>query len=400
MTINGGKGNDTVFNFNESSLLHVTNGNIASAVLDGTDVVLNIGSGSVKLNGMAGRNFSIKGANGDVSSTVIGDILYATTEGSTVDNSTDGKIIKIVNDNIVLNLKGSKQIVDYAKGSNLNLTITGYDADDTLRFDWEEYDRTVIKGNDIVIPSRYEEGGKITNIVSPDSRSLYVMPGGATIADNSEINYVENRTDGVSINLGNSVEEFYNTADNVTVKAAGNTSINHRAGSNVSIKAGDGDDDIYANEGEGNSLFKNNVTIDAGDGNNEIEFDGTRYGNDYVFHSKNLKIKAGAGNDYIGFYRVDKVSVDVGDGNNIVEVYGNGEGANQNVTIKSGAGNDYINANEYGEKPAEVKNYTMLAGEIDNVWTVNRSNRYDVIALIELGIIDSTNGIIVLHDSI
>ncbi|MBQ9479980.1 MAG: hypothetical protein IJU71_10565, partial [Selenomonadaceae bacterium] len=386
-----GDGNDTVVGFSENSMLNISAGAIGSASTDGIAAVIRVGDGSIRLNRMAGRNFKLMDADGNASTTMIGDVAYTPDEGGSFENSTNGKIIKIAGGDTSVTLNGSKQIID-CEAYESNITIYGYDADDTVRIsDWH-FAPPEIDGNDVRLVSNWEGGGSITfknvinkkiTLISNDGTDLYVMPGGATI--NNDIDYVENYTDGVSISLGSGVSEFINLdncADNVTVNAVGKAYIRHGGGSNVSIKTGAGNDNIDSDDGEERVLLKNNVTIDAGDGDNSIRFNGeTGEG----LHSRNLNIKAGNGNNQISVSRVDKVLIDAGDGNNFIgDIFYNSE--IEDVTIKSGSGSDnlygsFVNANiDLGDGWNDVGDYferlngyniTLKTGAYDDNFYVN-----------------------------
>ncbi|MBR1580602.1 MAG: hypothetical protein IJ668_08910 [Selenomonadaceae bacterium] len=385
-----GDGNDTVLGFNSGETIRILYGTIDSGYNEGFDTVLKIGDGSIRLKNAAGESITVQDSLGNVTSTVCGNVLVGTDQADTLESTIDNAIVKPLSGDDVVSLKGAKQIVDYEGGND---TVYGLDADDTVRIGEWIFESPEMIGNDLrlTVIEDYagEDGGSLTlkdiankkiTMVNTGGDILYVMPGGATVANGSGITGVENYVDNALVSLGGDVSRFYSSyTSNVTVNAGG--------GDNE-IRVGG---DIYAEDGE--ELHSRNVNVKAGEGNDYIVFQGVRKvsidaGDDgsYISHgwqdsaiieditikggsggdqingtfvnanidagdgdnaigemnTWNLTLKAGSGNDEIYLNGTD-ISVDAGDGNNIIGI-SNNEDITKNVTVKSGSGKDTIDA--------------------------------------------------------
>ena len=360
-----GDGNDTVYGLEGGSTIQITEGEIGSAVVDGLNVVIHVGDGAIVLTNRVGKNFYLVDADGNEigngDGTVIGE-----------DN-----VLEISSADETFELDGSKKIIDYM--SSYSNTIVGYEEDVTLRIGTWDFTRMDIDGNDVILYAESEgsddywltlkdAADKKITIINPEEKTLFVMPGGATVGNDYTYEIVENHTDGVSVSLGSGVETFKNVANNVTVDAAADNdslSVEHTYGDNFSLKTGANNDVIFI----GDQHTINNVTIDAGDGDNNIDVRVGIYEGDNITYGKNVDIKSGAGDDRIGLLGVDGVSINAGDGNNAI---GSDFTTIRNATIKSGKGDDQLTGGAYTNADIDL-------GDGNNIVELSNNEYHQVI---------------------
>ena len=358
-----GDGDDTIHGFTEKmssyydypNVLQITAGSVSSVSSIGSDAILKIGDGSVRLINSANRTIKLVDAEGNAFDTVIGNAI--SVDGSLANNANDVMIRLDGND--IVTLKGARQIIDVGEGNN---TIVGYDEDDTVRVDfWKSSyyrPRTAdgivsVSGSDVIVGDDEHTlvikgaAKKKIKIIDTEEKTLYVPPVGSTVAADSLINYVINLNSNVRLDVGTQIATIDNHSDKVTVKADGGTADITSAGSNVSIKTGGGDDSIGISGENENGI--SNVTIDAGDGNNCIGISAGTEVNSSILNGENFNVKTGAGIDIISICNVDKARVNTGDGNDSIDIAGSGRS-----TIDAGDGDNNIEIALYGYEATDL----------------------------------------------
>ena len=338
-----GDGNDSIFGFGTHDTLKLTSGAIGNAVADGTDVVLNIGSGTIRLKNAAGYAVNIMDASGNLTQQTFGNIVLGTEEADTLNNNQNDVIIRPLSGNDVISLSGSRQLIDYSTGYD---TIYGLKDGDTIRLDegvfssqsingsdvvyvgeiWEmegdEDDYTVISGDGLTLK---DAADKKYTMISSDGKTIYVPPAGLTLPSGTGIEKIESRWSNVAIKTDDAVDIELHRND-VTVQG-GNGALDISAGGvlGASIKNGSGDDQIGMGRVQ-------DINLDLGNGDNNVNIEGEYE----VVGTANITIEGGSGSDNIEMGNVVKANVKSGDGNDYVVVSGN------RVTLEGGAGNDTL----------------------------------------------------------
>lgn len=321
-TINGGKGNDSIFNDHNIYTAYVT---IDAA--EGNDYIIN-----------DSHHVSIAGAAGD-------DTVYNWSNGDTVTiDGNDGN--------------------DYIYSTGDNNTISGGQGKDTV-YNWSSIGPASIDGG--------TEDDYIKNF-----SSCSTINGGET-GNDTILNY--SYTGAAVIDGGNGNNYIQNRSSKSTVKAAeGNDTVyNESSIGSARIDVGDGNNFVYNNSsastiisGKGKDVIYNTssngrASINSGDGNDTV------FNNSY-----HATITGGAGNDSI----VDKtansmVEYNPGDGNDIVTFatdydYDN----NDNLTHYYGGGLIAINSNGSAHSYGKYTYSTVSSGIVPPIYTVKGQNDY------------------------
>ena len=286
MTINGGSGDDSIYNSTSSE--YSVNNSYGYVTIDagaGNDTVYS-NDPYTSINGGAG-NDSIR----------TGNWLHVTVRGGAGNDTISGSS------------KGTWY--QYANGDG-NDIITNYNSNDTVQITSGTVTGTVLSGSDLLIAvgsgtiTLKDAGNKSLNLVNASK-------GKITLDNDPDSPKVISNTNKNSLVSGSSkADTIKNSAGGVTIRGgAGNDSIRNSTSSSYTINNSYG----Y-------------VTIDAGNGNDTV------YNNDpYV------SINGGAGNDsvYTGSYS-DYVTVRGGTGNDTLS----GNGSMRLIQYASGDGNDLI----------------------------------------------------------
>ena len=393
---NDGDGSDTINGFNGDSTLKIGNGTgTYSTQMSGSDIIVNVGNGSILLEEAASNlstlhinNDAIEidyqpetdtdaDSDSDTDSDSDVDIEYSVKAYTASDDEIKNTDIEVIiealagNDNIV-NFAPYVKIDagigrDYVSNLGDNVSIAGGDGNDTISTG-EYYDEDAgyyysEGGNKVTV-----DGGAGNDYISADGYGNVkkVTLRGGDGADTIEIassNYTKSLIDGgadddsirsstsdSTINGGDGEDTIDSNGDKVTLDAGkGDDSIDSY-GNNVSIDGGAGNDSIES----GGS----NVTIDAGKGNDEI----------YSYGSK-VTINAGEGNDEIYFRSDTKdnlIVYNAGDGNDIIE----GFNATSTLSITGDTYSTQISGNDFlvtvGENTVTLKN-VLLKTEVINI---------------------------------
>ena len=406
-----GYGNDVVYGLGTKDTFHVTYGTIGSYSVSGSDVVLNIGAGSVTLKNAQNKSFYLKTPGKNAASTIIssngipgltvkGDVVKAETSftGNEIDlgffSSTVTKVdasalsrgISITGTAAANSIKGGKG-ADYIEGGAGNDTVSLGGGNDTYVYsggydviqDYTSWQDKIYLPS-VSILSSYLSGSDVVLNLS-NSRSLTIKNGKEkyiTIIDskgnstNSKYGYFGYNTKRTEITLNadfNSTlfSSFYeSTVKLIDATKTSKTGYINGNSQNNTIKGGSGADYIHGYLGN-NLLYGNagNDTINGG-------FTDTIYGgdgNDFIAgNNGNDKLYGESGKDTL--YGDDgNDTIDGGGGEDFISGgYGNDSirGGYGNDTIYGGDGNDYI----YGENGNDILyggdgNDTLIGG-IDN----------------------------------
>ena len=304
VTINGGKGNDSIVNAYHGVGNNYLSGGAGNDTIDNVrDLVTIAGGAGNDYIYSSGDNVSINGGAGN-------------------DSIKNGNSISGGKGNDVISLTGTNKLIQYKSGDG-NDTIFGFNESDTLTITGGSYS-TQESGNDVLVKVGK---GKIL-LVGAKGKELNINkiaitpPKIITLTDDDDV--FVNEFEKITIDAGSGNDAIY---------------INEKG---VTINCGAGNDDIY-NTGK-------NVTIDGGAGDDTID----NYGD-------NVTVNGGAGNDTIRNYG-DKVTLKGGAGNDTLygsagndKLYGN----NGNDKLEGGKGNDSL----WGEKGADTFIYSSGDGK-------------------------------------
>ena len=324
-TINGGTGNNTIVNDGgygvlfqygggsdviegfdvASSDIQISLGSITSAYFDGSDAVLNIGNGSIRIKDFPKDEnlIYVKDGAGNVEEFYIPMTITGTEQSETFDKDFNNVTIQALGGN------------DTVENSGANVLIDAGDGNDSIRNSGSNVTINAGDGRDEI----YNDSSKIT------------IDGGAGN------DYIDNNNSFVSIGGGEGADSILNSGSYVTIDAGeGNDSIDN-GGASSTIYGGAGADSILNSN--------NNVVIYGGDDNDSIRNESSAVsinggaGNDSIYNNnygENVLINGNAGDDYISNAAIN-VLIAVGAGNNSVD------NTARNVTVETGAGNDTIN---------------------------------------------------------
>ena len=355
-TINGGKGNDTIvadgfaprvfeyktgdgkdrlYHFNDNELgldshlstIHITEGtiqkiNLANVKIDSSDVMINVGEGSIRLVQGDDKKFKIRESDGTTTTLAYKcDPDRADTICSIFGGDSDETIKDTISGAVYRNALYGGGGDDLLLGTVKDDTLNGGDGSDKLYGN---------KGNDVL----YSGGGKNLLIGGVGNDTIY-----AGLAS-TDSNLFKGSHDTVDAGADKDyiVVSGYNPYGDYSIAyqkgyvsvdaGTGNDTIRTLSDNNT-IYAGADSDTIYN--------FGNKTYIDGGDAgdyiaNNYSDMWNTKY--DHKF-GNNVTIKGGKGNDKI-HNRGDKVTIDGGAHKDTISNYGD------NVTIAGGTGNDKI----------------------------------------------------------
>ena len=359
-TIIGGKGNDTLTGGSGADVfvyasgdgkdiitdysagqdkIKITGAKISKTSVSGSDVILTVGSGSIRIKNSKGKTLSIYNNASSLTNTVISSSSTSTTKGSgTSTNTSTSTTLTITNNTSTPVVASSTVTIINANGRTKNVFISANDKANTIIGGSGVNTIIGADGNDLI------SGGK-------SGDELYGGKGNDTLIGNEGNDYI-------SANEGN---------DYVS-GGIGNDSL-FGGSSNDTLFGIDGKDYISANEG--------NDYVNGGDGNDEL-YGG--YGRDTIYGE--------AGNDYISANE-DNDYASGGDGND--SIYG-GEG---NDTLYGDAGNDKIYGSDgndkiYGGDGSDTihggeGNDTMYGGNGKDVFSYYTGDGNDVIVDFTVG---------------
>ena len=330
VTINGGNGNDRISNYGGDSVLinggddNDTIENYGPDSIIGSDVTMSGGAGNDSIYNV-GDNASLSGGDGD---DTISNGNYYSSSGN-----NGGNNVTILggagNDSIYLG-RDKTCFVEYESGDG-NDTIYGFNSTSTLSISSDDYS-TQSSGNDIIVTVDGEEEIVLKNIYAT-ADTLNINSNAFSL----ERKVIESATDSVRIDIrrnsvsfegGTGSDNIYNYGDNVSINGGDGTGwiddwIYNYGGKNVYISGDDGDDRIYnyvrEKWNEETQRYEtvsspDNATLTGGNGNDHIYNYGSNVlisgdtGNDTITNGGDkvlIKYQAGDGNDFIQGFRAD-----------------------------------------------------------------------------------------------
>ena len=388
-----GDGNDTLYGFDANDTVNITDGSQYSTAKSGSDVLVSLSSGSLRIKDIDSTNVNVSGGShkavgitlsNDTSSTVVNgtalkDSITNSARNVTINAGADNDIIinnggrsvslnaGAGNDSIInsgshsyinggagnddITLNGDQNVIEYAAGDG-NDYVVGYSSTDTVRIVGNTSYSTETSGSDIVISigegeivleNAAEEtiniiGGSSTDTAPPDT-----TPPDTTPSDDGTI-FNRNANSLVSGTSGN--DYIINGGSNVTINAGrGNDTIELSAGGEV-IRYADGD---------------GNDTITGVNSNTRLVITGAAYSTQRS--GSNTLVKVGNGQmlvrNYTGALNITG-TLDGGgsEGDNTIDnsksntvISGSDEAdtisnSGSHVTINAGKGADYIVNND------------------------------------------------------
>ncbi|MBR5913761.1 MAG: calcium-binding protein [Selenomonadaceae bacterium] len=341
VTISGGTGDDTIYNYCD---------NVTISGGDGNDRIYNNSSKKVTINGGTGDDYISN--NGD----------KVTISGGTGD------------DTISLSISASLSFIEYAKGDGNDL-VQGFQDSDTLIISGTTYS-TAKSGSDVIVTAG---SGKITLQDAATLSNLNIQ--GAFSENNSGggVNVLNNLSN-VLISGTDKADSIWNNAgvNNVTINAyAGNDTIKSWGSYNY-IDAGSDDDYIFH--------FPANSTIHAGTGNDTVSLYSSSSAGDVITYT------SGDGNDLIQSFKTKDTLIISGttystskSGNDVIVTAGSGkitlEGAASLSSIKikgtvgggSDTGSSGKDTTPSGKNISNSKASTLITGTAYNDTIKNSS---------------------------
>ncbi len=358
-----GDGNDTIYGFNETSTLSISDTEY-STTKSGNDIVVTVGDGSITLKNVA----SLASVNIDGTEVSANPLLITLTEGNdSYSNTVNSATIQALGGDDTIQSWGNSVSIDggtghdYIYNSSLgtSVTIDGGADNDSI---YNHASKVTIDGGDgdDTIDNWDNNVNNVTIDGGAGNDSINNIGSFVTISGGAGYDYIYNRGTNVTINGGDGDDTINNYGDNVTIDGGdGNDVIANSTSDSVSISGGAGNDyirneglKVTIDAGAGDDSIENygrNVTIDGGAGNDIVSNSGssdiitTGTGDDSITNSgKSATIASGDGDDTISNYN-DSVTIDGGAGNDFIWNVAN------NVTLNGGDGSDTI-ANSSGDR--------------------------------------------------
>ena len=336
-----GDGKDTVYGFGSTDTIRITDSANYKTLKSGSDYVVSIGSGSVRLKNVSSAKISgghlvstggVTIDNSDshtlVSGTAYADSIYndASADYSTINGNSGNDTISCADldygsvnggagkDSIrgyfyhstISGGKGNDTIIDYGGYSNVfqfssdggNDLIQGFNSSDTLHITAGKLNNYYADGDDLIVNAKSTNYSGLVTLQGAASYPIKVKVGSGTV-----------RTI-------NTVSEIKNTKSKKTITGSGvRDSINNRA-KNVTINAGAGNDTV--------TTYGNTVSIFGGNGNDSITSTGGKY----------VTLNGGAGDDILtGSANRDVFQFSADGGDDIITNFG----SNDTLHIASGS---------------------------------------------------------------
>ncbi|MBR1730293.1 MAG: hypothetical protein IJ728_12315 [Selenomonadaceae bacterium] len=391
--------------------MNITNGSISQASISGNDVILKIGSGSIRINNAKNKSITIKPSSGKVFSTVVGsggneDKLTLTNSDSAsvtlnskvkiadaakryksiriVGNSLNNSIVGGSKDDTLLGGKGNdtltggkgKDVFIYANGEGNDLITDYTPGQDKIKLTSGSITKSSIKGSDVILTigngsiiTVKNAKGKVITVTDSANKTTSKVYG----EDNSTSLTVTNSTKS-PLTISSTIKTVDATKRTTTMKITGNALSNTiKGGSGIdTIYGGAGNDSILGNNGN-DKLFgdagddtlsggKGNDTLTGGAGNDIFVYS-SGDGNDVI-----ADFSAGQDRIYLGTSKVTKTSLS---GSDVVLKIGTGS-----LTIKNGKGKNITTINS-GNKTTNYHVTTTRSAayaEEDELWFAKDDN--------------------------
>ena len=285
VTINGGAGNDYIYNCGHNAFIDVKDGNDFIYNMFGYNATINSGDGNDCIFNSNSHNVIINSGTGcDSIKNWYGNNL-------TINGGADDDFIDIISDSFE-----SNEVIQYANGDG-NDIINGYNSHDTIRITSGGINNAKLDGKDVVIKigdgsiRLNDAKGTPVTIIDSSDQTIKFTNTYQGIGSNTDSSGGNNNT------LISSDDEFMNTPDNGTINGTTYADTISNSGKNVWINGLDGDD-----------VIKNYIISTTS------YYPLPKYGT-------NSTINAGTGNDTVYAQSTDHIAYASGDGNDVV--YGN-----------------------------------------------------------------------------
>ena len=288
-----GDGNDVITDYSSGDKIRITNGKVDKVKVEGIDVILTIGSGSLTVKNARGQKLSIVNSAGKSLSTVVGSkstleitndsdsTLEADSKTKVINASTRSESIEITGNKLSNSITGGKSsdtliggkgndtltggagknVFIYTKGDG-NDVITDYKAgSDKINISTGSITSSSIKGNDVILKigngtSRLKNAkgkgitvvdsdGKVTTKVYIDSETTSILTDSEkkTFKANSKLKTIDAFTRNESIKItGNSLAN--------TIRGGFSADTIHGGSGNDSIFGNNGNDKLYGDNGK------------------------------------------------------------------------------------------------------------------------------------------------------
>ena len=290
-------GKDVITGFNDGDTINITRGSLSGSVISGSDLILNIGAGSITLKEIeAGTAVNIKNADGTTTKLTMPRLLQGTSRADNLTNEKNeyqiesyGGADKITNSGVnctiiagtgndsIIN-SGTKNIYQYSAGDGKD-SIFGYNETDTLQIVKGTIKSSSISGDDFILNIG---SGSVTfkNIAKGSKINLIDADGNASTVTVPKIKQGTAKND----NLTNTEKEY-------ELQGLSGNDVITNSGSSVTIIGGKGNDTLT------NSGNKAIYSYANGDGKDVI----TNFGATDTLHitSGTIKNSVISGNDLI-----------------------------------------------------------------------------------------------------
>lgn len=372
-------GNDVIQNYRAEDKIKLLSGNISKAELDGNDVVITIGNGSITLKDTKDKEVNILDSNNKTikfTNTYQGNSV----SNNVINNSANNTLISGTNGNDSIINSGSYVTVNTGAGNdtlsmivnnsknNYYLTLSDFGKDDVLDIS------DSISG--FRVANVTTVGFRLLSSYYLDPNLIIDFPNIKNDKDIEELKKVRVKNGNTLTTIGELLKDIVSIDDNATIYGTNDDDIFIEVnGKNALVYGYDGNDEIHFNNtnigksivyaGKGNDVITNPYIdpryaqdngLRNGDGSKFYggEDDDAFYlgnlknatlngdsGKDQllIYCSDNVVINGGDSDDYIRGVAVKNATLDGGDGNDNILATGNSE----NVTIIVGKGNDNIN---------------------------------------------------------
>ena len=361
-----GDGNDTITDYTAQDKISLSSSSSYSTTKSGSDVIINVGNGSIRLKNAGSKKVNIVGGK-KTTSTTSGGTSTSTTKGQNIYNDTKNKTVNgtAYNDTI---MTAANNVKVYAGAGNDSIYSSGGGTIKKVTIDGGAGDDTITNYAGYVSIS----GGAGVDKISINTGEHVTINGGKG-NDNINLGFSDYNVIQYTSGDGNDVINGYDSDD--TIKISGASYSTQASGSDVIVKVGSGKMTLKNARYEtlnisGNSTSTTTTKVPSGyttvnvdisnwinntNNKDKVLINGTsdkdyiyNYGSNVIVNSnsgndeiisfddgKNVTLNGGKGNDTIHSWSNDSI-IDGGDGNDSLYA------AFTNVTIKAGKGNDNI----------------------------------------------------------
>ena len=256
-----GDGADTVYGFTENDILQIDSAQLSSTSADGTDVILKIGSGSVRLMDMAGKKINYKDSSGTATETVVSGAITGTARADNINNTYVGFTINALAGNDTVTNSGSDTTIDGGTGADVitntntgaNVNINGGTGNDVI----------TSSGNSVTI-----DGGsghdKITIGSSSSEVTVTAGKGNDTITATGASNVLFNYASGD----GRDVITDFSEGDTLKITSGKISADDITGDTNAVLKIGNGSITFNGVAKDNLEVNNNTVTYTAASGGN------------------------------------------------------------------------------------------------------------------------------------